>query len=49
MKGKVADPVDVPEAGRYGYQEVAIPSLDPVELKNTPATTVGSAWDAEPA
>ena len=29
--------------------QAAIPGLDLVELKNTPATTVGSAWDAEPA
>jgi hypothetical protein len=31
------------------YQEVAIPGMELVALRRTPAALVGSAWDAEPA
>ncbi len=47
--GKAADLPEVAEQHGASYQAVAIPGLELVELRRPPATTVGSAWDAEPA
>jgi len=56
INGKSSNPSHGVESGQVPshfactpYQEVAIPGLELVERKRTPAAAVGSAWDAEPA